>query len=353
MSDALNRPRQPAAFAPDDPRLRRSAPEAEKTPAGLALERQAESLAPAWAAALTKPRGGIRWGGLLISAITGLLTLAAWVWLSRTVSGLISRHDWIGWLAMGLMALALLAALMLILREIMGLARLTRVTQLQHEAESILIHGGEAKASAVTSEVKSLLAGRKELAWAFARLRPHEADIMDGRERLALTERELIGPLDAEARALIAVAARRVSVVTALSPSALLDVLFVAAENLRMLRRIATLYGGRPGFLGLMRLARLVLGHLALTGGMALGDGLLHQLAGHGLTARLSTRLGEGLVNGAFTGRIGIAAVKICRPLPFIEAKPPRLRDLLAQLTRNGRDNPAGAGPSPANNPAG
>ena len=84
--------------------------------------------------------------------------------------------------------------------------------------------------------------------------------------------------------------------------------------------------------MGDLRLARLVLGHLALTGGVALGDDVLQQLIGHGLTARLSARLGEGMVNGAFTGRIGIAAIDLCRPLPFIEAERPRLRDFLAEL---------------------
>ncbi len=120
--------------------------------------------------------------------------------------------------------------------------------------------------------------------------------------------------------------------ITALSPSAIVDVGFVAFENLKMLRQIAALYGGRPGFLGALRLARLVGGHLALTGGMAVGDDILQQLVGHGLTARLSARLGEGVMNGAFTGRVGIAAVELCRPLAFIEAERPRLRDFVAQL---------------------
>jgi putative membrane protein len=156
--------------------------------------------------------------------------------------------------------------------------------------------------------------------------------VLDARDLLILTEREMLRPIDAQARALIAASVRRVAMVTAVSPSAMLDVGFVALENLAMLRRLATLYGGRPGFLGSLRLGRLVLGHLALTGGVALGEDVVQQLVGHGLTARLSARLGEGIMNGAFTGRIGIAAVDLCRPLPFIEAERPRLRDFIAEL---------------------
>jgi putative membrane protein len=108
--------------------------------------------------------------------------------------------------------------------------------------------------------------------------------------------------------------------------------LFVAAENLRMLRRLATLYGARPGTLALLKLARMVVTHIVLTGGIALGDDVIQQLVGHGLTAKLSARLGEGLFNGALTTRIGLAAIDVCRPLPYIEVARPRFRELVAEV---------------------
>jgi putative membrane protein len=162
----------------------------------------------------------------------------------------------------------------------------------------------------------------------------HRREVLEADELLTLAERELMRPLDREARRLISTSVRRVALITAVSPSAIVDVVFVAMENLAMVRRLATLYGGRPGFLGSLKLARLVLGHIALTGGVALGEDLIQQLVGHGLTAKLSTRLGEGVINGAFTGRIGISAIDLCRPLPFIEAERPRLRNFVAELRR-------------------
>ena len=44
---------------------------------------------------------------------------------------------------------------------------------------------------------------------------------------IRLAERELMTPLDQEARRLVSSAAQRVSIVTAVSPRALIDVLFV------------------------------------------------------------------------------------------------------------------------------
>ena len=97
-----------------------------------------------------------------------------------------------------------------------------------------------------------------------------------------------------------------------------------------MLRRLATLYGARPGTLSLLKLARMVVTHIVLTGGIALGDDVIQQVIGHGLTAKLSARLGEGMFNGALTTRIGLAAIDVCRPLPYIEVP-------AAALSRAGR----------------
>jgi len=130
----------------------------------------------------------------------------------------------------------------------------------------------------------------------------------------------------------IALAARRVSLVTAVSPRALIDIVFVLVACARLLRAIAGIYAGRPGTLGLLRLARQVLGHLVVTGGIAAGDALVQQVVGQGLAARLSAKLGEGVLNGLLTARVGLAALAVCRPLPFIEAKPPTLSDVASDL---------------------
>ena len=116
--------------------------------------------------------------------------------------------------------------------------------------------------------------------------------------------------------------------VAAISPRAIVDVIFVAAQALRLIRRIAEIYGGRPGLLGAWRLARAVGAHLAITGGMAVGDSLLQQVLGHGIAAKISARLGEGVLNGLLTARIGLSAMAVCRPMPFFARKPPGIAEV-------------------------
>jgi putative membrane protein len=143
-----------------------------------------------------------------------------------------------------------------------------------------------------------------------------------------------MSPLDLEARRLVSSAAQRVSVVTAISPRAVVDVLFVLAAALRLIRQLARLYGGRPGALGMISLARQVVAHLAITGGMAASDSLVQQVLGHGIAAKLSQRLGEGILNGLLTARLGLAAIDVTRPLPFNALPRPVLADLAKDLLR-------------------
>jgi putative membrane protein len=111
-----------------------------------------------------------------------------------------------------------------------------------------------------------------------------------------------------------------------------IDLAFVVFESFRLARNLADLYGARPGFFGFLRLIGAILSHLAVTGGLVLTDGVMEQLIGQGLAAKLSARLGEGVLNGLMTVRVGIAAIKLVRPLPFSTQKSPIVTDFAADL---------------------
>ncbi len=329
--------RRPRAFAPDDPALRVAAETLEPPPPDadpLAARRQRQASRTTVRPTAADLRHGIRWGGMLLSGLVGLLVLATTLWFTRYVEVALERQDWVGWLAFGLLGLVGISAVVLILREIYGLFRLRRLGALRQEVTHALDTADPASERRAVRDLKRVLGGRADLQWPLARFAEHERSVMNPGDLLALADRELVMPLDQEARRTVLAAAKRIGMVTAISPMAWIAMLYVLIENLRMLRAIAGLYGGRPGPLGALRLGRLVVGHIIATGGVALTDDLLGQFLGQDILRRLSRRLGEGAFNGALTARVGAAAVEVCRPLPFITAPPVRARDMLAEAFR-------------------
>ena len=68
---------------------------------------------------------------------------------------------------------------------------------------------------------------------------------------------------------------------------------------------------------------RHVFASLLGAGAIALADDLVGSVAGGGVIAKISRRFGEGVVNGALTARVGIVAMELCRPLPFVALSRP------------------------------
>ncbi|WP_131115325.1 YcjF family protein [Lichenihabitans psoromatis] len=273
-------------------------------------------------------RGLLSWGGLFWSALGGLVSLAVGLWITRLIDDLFARVPGLGWVGVALAALAALALVGLAVREALGVARQRHVAVLHKRLADAHAADDRDAARSGIKDLASVYAARPETARARQDLAALSTEIIDGRDLIDLAERHLMGPLDALAQREIALAAKRVSVVTAISPRAILDVVFVIGQTVRLIRRIAEIYSGRPGLLGFVRLAKSVGAHLAITGGMAVGDSILQQVVGHGIAAKLSARLGEGVLNGLLTTRVGLSAMAVCRPMPFAALKQPALRDV-------------------------
>lgn len=323
--------RGPQVFDADDPRLEMNVPEDLEPDAG------ADGPTPRDAATWHRPTAAdlqrsVGWGGLLVSAAVGLAGLAASLWFARFVSIAVARNDWIGWTAFALLSVIGLSAAVLVLRELIGMMRLARLGRMKRDVAAAIESRKPDEERRAVARLKGLYAGRPDMRWHVARLTEHERAVLGPGELLALADRDLVAPIDQEARRAVLKSAKRVSVVTAISPMAWMAVLYVLVENVRLLRVLGGLYGGRPGLVGSFRLARLVVGHIIATGGVAFTDDLLGQFLGQDLLRRLSRRLGEGAFNGALTARIGAAAVDVIRPLPFITATPVRARDIIPEL---------------------
>ncbi len=273
---------------------------------------------------------GMKWGSLLFLATVSLLSIGFTLWLVELIESFFARNPVLGWVSLGLGVVFGVALLALVLREFISIRKLRKLSNLRQDAEQVLL--GNAKAQPVINRLYSLYADRVDMHWHLEQLESHRDEIMDDEDRIIIAEKTLLAPLDAEAKQIIASSAKRISVVTALNPSAVLDVLFVGYQILQMLRKLMALYGGRPAFFAAIKLVRMVATHLAVTGGLAVSDTILQQVLGKGLAGTLSRKVGEGTVNGIMATRIGIAALDLCRPLPFKANDRPSLKGFIAEL---------------------
>ena len=313
----------PVLFDLDDDTPAPTPAEAPPVPDILEPAPQGQAMTTAAALAARPVSRLARWfWSLLVLLITTVASVAAW----NFVTNLVTQNLYLGYAVAALFGLFLFVVLLIVIKELSAFARLGRIDRIQHAADAALASEDLTAARAVVKDLTGLYASRDDTKWGRDKLKDRQADMFDASALIALADTEVLGPLDAAARREVEAAARQVATVTALVPLALADVVAALGSNIRMIRRIAEIYGGRSGTLGSWRLTRAVLSHLVATGAVAVGDDMLEPILGGSLLGKLSRRFGEGLVNGALTARVGVAAIEVCRPLPFADGKRPSVR---------------------------
>jgi putative membrane protein len=335
------RPPRPRAFRLDDRRVA-----VDDQPASLAPEAIIRSQNDPIPVALPAPidqaeleveaaqrsgliaRSHLSLAGLAWTGLGGLVSLGLGLWATNLIEGLFAKAESLGIIGVLFGLVFLVGLIGVAAREIIAVGRQTRIAEMHVAFAKARADDDRAAARRLVNRLVTLYSNRPEMARARAQVEEAARAIIDGRDLIDVTERALLRPLDDKAQGEIAAAAKRVSLVTAISPRAILDVLFVVAQIVRLVRRIAEIYGGRPGLLGLIKLARSIGAHIAITGGMAVGDSLLQQLVGHGIASRISARMGEGVLNGLLTARVGLSALAVCRPMPFSVDKAPGVSDV-------------------------
>jgi putative membrane protein len=248
--------------------------------------------------------------GLILLALAGagsyLETLAAVVFQPAAVT------EWIA--AAGTLLLAA-AAVLAAAKELRAVLRLRRLEAIRQRAEALL-DGEVADDPAIVGELRGIYAGRPDVAPALRRFKNRAEGVGDAANQVAAFDAVVLAELDDRVERTAVAAVRRTATATALSPFALLDAGVAAWVNLRLIRDVASAYGGRPGAAATLRLLRLAFWNMLAAGIFENAQDALNDLVSEGVAGRVSTTMASAVTNGLLTARLAVAAIEVCRPVP-------------------------------------
>jgi len=211
------------------------------------------------------------------------------------------------------------------IREYSALRQFKRQQRTQSKAKYILSptlteHGNvdvKALCATISANLPCDLLSEHDKSWElFAK------DEYSDEELLQLYSREILSKVDEKALAEVAKSSTEAVVLVALSPIALVDMMLMFWRNLRMIEKVAGLYGLKIGYWSRIKLIKQVFVNMAYAGASELVIDLGADLVGAELLGKLSARMAQGLGAGMLTSRLGIQTIKLCRPIPFEENTP-------------------------------
>jgi putative membrane protein len=151
-------------------------------------------------------------------------------------------------------------------------------------------------------------------------------------QQLEVLSRTVMIPLDRRAERVVRRATAAAFGITAVSPTAITDVMFFVAMSVRMVRGVAACYGHRPTAAATMHLLRRLLTEAGKLGAVDLAGMTLTQHIGGALAERIATNTAESMYAGQRMARIGLITMGMCRPVPF---RPDEVPGLFSSMIGN------------------
>lgn len=153
------------------------------------------------------------------------------------------------------------------------------------------------------------------------------------REVVEHIDRTFLQPLDKEALRRISHSSLQTGVAVAASPWAALDMLFSLWRSIKMIDDVAQVYGMRPSLVNRYKLLKLVTHQLVFIGASEIViDQMMEEFGSSTLTGMASARLGQGVGAGIYTAKIGIAAMKVSRPIGFLKEDQPKAKSIIRPM---------------------
>jgi len=215
-------------------------------------------------------------------------------------------------------------------RELSALRQLSKQEKVRNQVQNILDDTGTADARKLCENISKRLPCdltlENEKTWGELVL-PEYSDI----EIINLYSKEVLSKVDQKALDEVAKFSTESVILVAVSPVAIVDMMLMFWRNIRMIDKIAGLYGLKLSYWSRIRLIKQVFINMAYAGASEIITDFGADLLGADLLGKLSGRMAQGLGAGMLTARLGIKTIKVCRPIPFHQ-DPPRLNDIRKKI---------------------
>lgn len=207
-----------------------------------------------------------------------------------------------------------------------------QLQNIQAKAMSLTSITDMGNAQGLIADLKKFYQGKPQALY-FNKALENLPDYSNDREVVVHIDNVFIQRLDEEALRRISTHSLQSGLAVALSPWASLDMLLALWRSIKMIDSIAEIYGTRPSLLNRYRLLKLVIHQLAFVAVSDLMiDNLIEESVRVSLVGAAGTRLGQGLGAGIYSVKIGLAAMKVSRPIEFSEHNSPKIKSIIASV---------------------
>ena len=215
-------------------------------------------------------------------------------------------------------------------RELSALRQLSRREKVKSQVQDILNDNSKVDARKLCEKISKRLpcdlTNENGKNWADI-VQPEYTDA----EVINLYSKEVLSAVDQKALDEVAKFSTESVVLIAISPVAIIDMMLIFWRNIRMINKIAGLYGLKLSYWSRIRLIKQVFINMAYAGASEIIADFGADLLGADLLGKLSGRMAQGLGAGMLTARLGLKTIKECRPIPFNQDAP-KLNDIRKKI---------------------
>jgi putative membrane protein len=220
-----------------------------------------------------------------------------------------------------LIACLSLVGLSVLIKELTGLRLLKRQSTSRQKAVDILagqegFNAGELCQN-IDQQLSYDISQSTQCRWQESLAENH-----NDQELIKLYDLTVLTKVDDKAIADIAKFSSEAMVLVAISPLAIVDMLIILWRNIKMIEKIAGLYGLKLGYWSRIKLLKQVFTNMVFVGASEVVMDLGTEALGADLLGKFSGRMAQGFGAGMLTARLGINTIKACRPLPFTQQTP-------------------------------